>query len=92
MKQTYHRAMFKKVVKFCLLHSADVIYCDPLCPTPSTSSALKIPEDIEEDPEDLRPPKEGVSFHSLSYDSSMASSYVSRSCSVGILHLLAVQL
>jgi len=68
-----------------------VVYRGPLCPTPSTSSALKIPEDMEEDPEDLRPPEEGVSFHSLSYDRSMASSKVSRSCSDGILHLLAVQ-
>lgn len=49
-----------------LLHSPNVVYRDPLCPTPSPSSALKIPEDTEEDPDDLRPPEEGVSFHSLS--------------------------
>jgi hypothetical protein len=68
-----------------------VVYHDPLCPTPSTSSALEIPEDTEEDPDDLIPAEEGVSFHSLSYDRSIASSKVSRSCSDGILHLLAVQ-
>jgi len=76
-----------KGLEGCLLHSTDGVYRDPLCPTPSTSSALKIPEYVEEDLEDLR--KE---FHSvvLSYDRSMASSKVSRSCSDGILHLLAV--
>ena len=68
-----------------------MVYRDTLCPTPSTSSALKIPEDAEEDLDDLRPAEEGVSFHSLSYDRSIASSKVSRSCSDGILRLLAVQ-
>jgi hypothetical protein len=66
-------------------------YVVTLCvPTPSTSSVLNIAEDKEEDPDDLRPAEEGVSFHSLSYDRPIASSKVSRSCSNGILHLLAV--
>jgi hypothetical protein len=63
-----------------------------LCvPTPSTSSALKISEDKEEDPDDLRPAEEGVSLYRVSYDRSIASSKVSRSCSDRIIHLLAVQ-
>jgi hypothetical protein len=68
-----------------------VVYHDPLCPTPSTSSALEIPEDTEEDPDVFRPAEEGVSFQSLSYDTSISSSKVSSSSSDGILHLLAIQ-
>jgi hypothetical protein len=91
MKQTYPRAMFKKVLR-AAFYIQLMWYILTLCiATPPTSSALKIPEDAEEDPDDLRPAEEGVSFHSLSYDRSIASSKVSRSCSDGVLHLLAVQ-
>jgi hypothetical protein len=53
-----------------------VVYRDPLYRTPSTSSALEIPEDKEEDPYGLRLAEEGDSFHSLPYDRSISSSKV----------------
>jgi hypothetical protein len=52
MKQAYLRDMFKKVSKSVCI-STVVVSPDPLSPTPSTSSAMKTPENREEDPTPL---------------------------------------
>ena len=46
--------MFKKASK-SVCTSTVVIYPDPLSPTPFTSSAMKTPENTEEDLDDLEP-------------------------------------
>jgi hypothetical protein len=38
--------------------STIVVSPDPLSPTPNTSSAVKTPENTEEDPDDLQPANE----------------------------------
>ena len=58
MNQADLRDMFKKVSKsVCTL--TDVVLPDPLSPAPQTSSAMKTPEDKEEDPDDPEPAGKG---------------------------------
>jgi hypothetical protein len=47
MKQAHLKDLFRKCLKSVC--SSTVVSPDPLSPTPSTSSALKTPENIEED-------------------------------------------
>jgi hypothetical protein len=51
MKQADLKDMFKKASR-SVCTSTTVVSPDPLSPTPSTSSATKIPEHTEEDPDD----------------------------------------
>ena len=39
--------------------STDVVPPDPMSPTPSNSSAMKTPENTDEDPDDSEPTAEG---------------------------------
>ena len=58
MKLTDLRDKFKKASK--IVQTPSVVVCpDPLSPTPSTSSAMRTPENTEEDPDDLKPADEG---------------------------------
>jgi hypothetical protein len=50
--------MFKMTTK-SVCTSAFVVYSDPLSPTPSMSSAMKTPENTEEDPDNPEPADEG---------------------------------
>jgi len=50
MKKVDHKDMIKKPSEFC--SSAFVTSPHPLSPTPSTSSAMKTPENIAKDPDD----------------------------------------
>jgi hypothetical protein len=51
MKQADLRDMFNKALKSACT-SADVVSPNSLFPAPSASSAVKIPEDTREDPDD----------------------------------------
>jgi len=56
VKQTDIRDVFKKATKsVCIV----VVPPDPLFPAPSTSSAMKTPENTEEDSDDPEPAAEG---------------------------------
>jgi hypothetical protein len=57
MKQADLREMFKKASK-SICTSTIVVPPDPSSPTPSTSSATKIPENTEEEPDDPQPADE----------------------------------
>jgi hypothetical protein len=59
MKQADLRDMFKKVSK-SVCTSTVVVCPDPLLPTPSTSSAMKTPENTEEDRDDPEPVDGGL--------------------------------
>jgi hypothetical protein len=50
--------MFRKAFKG-VLHQLLVVCLDPFSPTPSTSSAMKAPENAEEKPDDPEPAEEG---------------------------------
>jgi len=58
MKQADIKEMFKEASKSVSL-SASTVLPDPLSPTPSTSSAAKTPENIEDDPDDPERAGEG---------------------------------
>jgi hypothetical protein len=45
--------MFRQASKS--VYTSNIVSPDPFPPTPSTSSALKTPENTEEDPEDAEP-------------------------------------
>jgi len=52
------RDKFKKASK--IVQTSSVVVCpDHLSPTPSTSSAVRTPENTEWDPDDLKPADEG---------------------------------
>jgi hypothetical protein len=51
------RDMFRQASKS--VYTSNVVSPDSLPPTPSTSSALKTPESIKEDPEDSEPADNG---------------------------------
>jgi hypothetical protein len=58
MKPADFRYRFKKASK--TVNTSTVVVClDPLSPIPSNSSAMKTPENTEEDADDLRPAGEG---------------------------------
>ena len=58
MKQADLRNIFRKASKI-ICKSTIVVSPDPLSPTPSTSSAIKTPENIEENLDDFEPAAEG---------------------------------
>jgi hypothetical protein len=54
MKQAEFSDMFRNASKTDC-RSTTVVSPDPLSPTPSTSSAMKTPENIEQDPDNPQP-------------------------------------
>jgi hypothetical protein len=59
MKQADHTDMFKKASESVCTRNI-VLSPDPLSPPPSISSAMKTPENIEEDPVDLEPENKDI--------------------------------
>ena len=57
MTQADLRDTFKKASQECT--STVLVYPNPLSPAPSASSAMKNPENTEEDSDDLKPAGEG---------------------------------
>jgi hypothetical protein len=58
MKQANFNNMFKNASK-PVCKSTAVVSPDPLFPTPSTSSAIKTPENTEQDPDNPEPADKG---------------------------------
>jgi len=67
MKEADIKEMFKEASKSISI-STNTVFPDPLSPTPSTSSATKTPENIEDNPDDPERAGEGDSQMEYSSD------------------------